>query len=298
MRYFYYPGCSLEGTAIEYDASTRAVMRRLGVELIEVEDWTCCGASAGDVASYLLAMVLPARNLALAERTEIEADFLVPCSACYLNLQKVEDHLKKSSSLQGNINQVLAEEQLVYKGGLRIRHLLDVLASDIGAERIGSEVKQRLSGLRVAPYYGCQALRPYATFDDPERPKSMEPLIEALGAEIHPWSMGPKCCGAGLMTTKKAVALNSVGHILEAARGADCIVTICPMCQMNLDSYQTKVSKIAGEDLTISVLYLPQFIGLALGLSEEELKLQSNFVFTRPLQEKLRGTALQPAMAS
>jgi heterodisulfide reductase subunit B2 len=298
MRYFYYPGCSLEGTAIEYDASTRAVMRSLGVELIEVEDWTCCGASAGDVASYLLAMVLPARNLALAERTGIEADFLVPCSACYLNLQKVEDHLKKSSSLQGNINQVLAEEQLVYKGGLRIRHLLDVLASDIGAERIGSEVKQRLSGLRVAPYYGCQALRPYATFDDPEQPKSMEPLIEALGAEIHPWSMGPKCCGAGLMTTKKEVALNSVGHILEAARGADCIVTICPMCQMNLDSYQTKVSKIAGEDLTISVLYLPQFIGLALGLSEEELKLQSNFAFTRPLQEKLRGTALQPAMAS
>jgi heterodisulfide reductase subunit B2 len=298
MRYFYYPGCSLEGTAVEYDASTRAVMRSLGVELIEVEDWTCCGASAGDVASYLLAMVLPARNLALAERTGIEADFLVPCSACYLNLQKVEDHLKKSSSLQENINQVLAEEQLVYKGGLRIRHLLEVLASDIGAERLRSEVKRRLSGLRVAPYYGCQALRPYATFDDPEQPKSMEPLIEALGAEIHPWSMGPKCCGAGLMTTKKEVALNSVEHILEAARGADCIVTICPMCQMNLDSYQTKVSKIAGEDLTISVLYLPQFIGLALGLSEEELKLQSNFVFTRPLQEKLRGTALQPAMAS
>jgi heterodisulfide reductase subunit B len=298
MRYFYYPGCSLEGTAIEYDASTRAVMRSLGVELIEMEDWTCCGASAGDVASYLLAMVLPARNLALAERTAIDADFLVPCSACYLNLRKVEDQSKQDGRLRENINQVLAEEELVYKGGIRIRHLLDVLASDIGPERLRSEVKQRLSGLRVAPYYGCQALRPYATFDDPEQPKSMEPLIEALGAEVHQWSMGPKCCGAGLMTTKKKVALNSVGRILGAAKGADCIVTVCPMCQMNLDSYQTKVSRTAGEDLTISVLYLPQFIGLALGLSEEELKLKSNFAFTRPLQEKLRSIPHQLAMAS
>ena len=121
-----------------------------------------------------------------------------------------------------------------------------------------------------------------------ETPPSMEPLIEAVGAEVHPWSMGPRCCGAGLMTTKKETALDAVGHILKAAKGADCIVTICPMCQMNLDSYQSKVSKIAGEDLTVSILYLPQFIGLALGLPEEELKLKSNFVFTRPLQEKLQ----------
>ena len=298
MKYFYYPGCSLEGTAIEYDASTRAVMRALGVELLEVEDWTCCGASAVDTASYLLAMVLPARNLALAERTEVNADFLVPCSSCYLNLQKVEAQIKQNEKLLSDINEALAEEQLTYKGGIRIRHLMDVLAWDIGPEKLRQLAKRKLAGLRVAPYYGCQALRPFATFDDPEQPKSMEPLIEALGAEVHPWSMGPKCCGAGLMTTKGEVALNSVEHILSAAKGADCIVTICPMCQMNLDAYQSRASKIAGEDLTISVLYLPQLIGLAFGLSEEELKLKSNFVFASPLQEKLRSMSWEVSAAS
>jgi heterodisulfide reductase subunit B2 len=289
MKYFYYPGCSLEGTAIEYDASTRAVLHAVGAELLELEDWTCCGASAGDAVSYLLAMVLPARNLALARQTGVDADFLVPCSACYLNLRKVEDHVKQDFKLFEDINQVLAEEQLVYKSGIRIRHLLDVMANDIGPEKLKEQVKHKLSGMRVALYYGCQALRPYATFDDPERPKSMEPLIEALGAEVHHWSMGAKCCGAGLMTTKKNVAMESVGHILKAARGADCIVTVCPMCQMNLESFQSKVSKNAGEELSISILYLPQLIGLALGLSEDELKMKSNFVFTHPLQEKLRS---------
>jgi heterodisulfide reductase subunit B len=297
MKYFYYPGCSLEGTAIEYDASTRAVLRTVGVELLELEDWTCCGASAGDAVSYLLSMVLPARNLALAKQTGVDADFLVPCSACYLNLRKVEDHVKQDYKLFEDINQVLAEEQLTYKSGIRIRHLLDVMANDIGPEKLREQVKHKLSGMRVAPYYGCQALRPYATFDDPERPKSMEPLIEALGAEVHHWSMGGKCCGAGLMTTKKNVALESVGHILKAARGADCIVTVCPMCQMNLDSYQAKVSKNAGEDLSISILYLPQLIGLALGLSEEDLKVKSNFAFTRPLQEKLRSMSSELSAA-
>ena len=298
MKYFYYPGCSLEGTAIEYDASTRAVLRTVGAELLELEDWTCCGASAGDAVSYLLAMVLPARNLALAERTEVDADFLVPCSACYLNLRKVEDQVKQNDKLLSDINQVLAEEQMAYKSGIKIRHLLDVLANDIGPEKLRDQAKRKLSGMRVAPYYGCQALRPYATFDDPERPKSMEPLIEALGAEVHHWSMGARCCGAGLMTTKKNVALESVGQILKAARGADCIVTVCPMCQMNLDSYQSKISRNTGEDLTISILYLPQLIGLALGLSEEELKVKSNFVFTRPLQEKLRSMSWELSAAS
>lgn len=298
MTYFYYPGCSLEGTAIEYDASTRAIMRTLGVELMEIEDWTCCGASAGDAVSSLLSMVLPARNLALAERTGVEAAFLVPCSACYLNLQKVEDQVKQNDCLLKDINEVLAEEQLTYKGGLKIRHLMEVLARDIGPQKLREQVKRPLTGLRVAPYYGCQALRPYGTYDDPEQPTSMEPLLEALGAEVHAWSMGPRCCGAGLMTTKGEVALNSVAHILKAAQGADCIVTICPMCQMNLDAYQAKASKLSGENLTISVLYLPQLIGLAIGLTEEEVKLKANFVVTDPFQQKVHAMAWDQPAAS
>jgi heterodisulfide reductase subunit B2 len=287
MRYFYYPGCSLEGTAQEYDASTRAVLGALGVELLELEDWTCCGATAGDAVSYLLSLVLPARNLALAERTGVGADMLIPCSACYLNLKKVEDHTGRDEHVLDKINQALDEDSLNYKGTVRPRHLLDVLANDIGGDSISQYVRRELSGLRVAPYYGCQCLRPYEVFDDPEQPTSMEPLIQGLGAEIYDWNMGARCCGAGLMTTKKEAALDRVSELLDAASDADCIVTVCPMCQMNLDSFQKRVSRRSGEHLDISVLYLPQLIGLALGLSEQELKLNLNFAYTSALRSKL-----------
>lgn len=287
MKLFYYPGCSLEGTAAEYDASTRAVMAALGIELIEVDDWTCCGASAGEAVSHLLSMVLPARNLALAERTGIDADMLAPCSACYLNLKKVQDQGSRFPHLFGQINEALAEDGLSWRNNITPRHLLDILATEAGAERIGERVRQKLAGLRVAPYYGCQALRPYEVFDDPQLPTSMEPLIEALGAELHPWDMGARCCGAGLMTTKKHAALGRVSEILSAARGADCIVTVCPMCQMNLDGFQKRASRRAGEDLSLSILYLPQLIGLAFGLSERDLSLNRNLAYTAPLQQKL-----------
>jgi heterodisulfide reductase subunit B len=163
-----------------------------------------------------------------------------------------------------------------------------VLANDIGPESLAVQVKKPLTGLRVAPYYGCQALRPYGAYDDPEQPRSMESIIQALGAEVHPWNMGSKCCGAGLMTTKKEVALDAVANLLMAARGADCIVTVCPMCQMNLDSFQAKTSRLAGVDLTISVLYLPQLIGLALGLTEQATQLNRNLAVTPSLRAKLR----------
>lgn len=287
MKYVYYPGCSLEGTALEYDASTRAVMARLGADLVELDDWTCCGASAADTVSYLLSMVLPARNLARVQSMQDGTDILVPCSACYLNLRKVEDHIRKEEGLLDQINEVLGVEGLSYKGGVRSRHLLDVLATDMGAERIKERVQYSLGGLRVAPYYGCQALRPYRVFDDPEEPRSMEPLLEALGAEVHPWTMGARCCGAGLMTTKKEAALDAVGNLLRAAEGADCIVTVCPMCQMNLEAYQKKVSRKQGRDLTMSVLYLPQLMGMAFGLLESDLKIDMNFVVTPRLRAKM-----------
>ena len=289
MKYFYYSGCSLEGTALEYNLSTQAVMRALGIELIELEDWTCCGASAAETISELLSMVLPARNLALAAKMHKDCDFMIPCSACYLNLRKVDEHLGKDEGLLEKINEVLQEEGLSYQGGIRSRHLLDVIATDIGAEMIKAKVTHPLSGLRIAPYYGCQALRPYGGYDDPEQPRCMEPLIEALGAEVHPWAMGAKCCGAGLMTTKKEIAVELTGELLKAAKGADCIATVCPMCQMNLDSYQKQVSQAKGEDLKISVLYLPQLIGIAFGLSEEALKLGLNMAYAGSLRARLKN---------
>ena len=287
MKYIYYPGCSLEGTALEYNNSTQAALQAMGAELVELEDWTCCGASAAEATSYLLSMVLAARNLALAERMDAEADIMVPCSACYLNLRRVEEHVQQDAGLSDKINEALKEEGLQYSGGIRVRHLLDVLSTDFDMEAIKPLVKKDLSGLRVAPYYGCQALRPYSDFDDPQAPQSMVPLIEAMGAQIHPWTEGAKCCGAALMTTKKEVALELTAGLLRAARGADCIVTICPMCEMNLEAFQKPISKALEEDLEIPVLYLPQLIGVALGLSQNELKLNLNLALADSFKQRL-----------
>ena len=288
MKYIYYPGCTLEGTAQEYDVSTRAAMGALGAELVELEDWTCCGSTAVEASSHLLSMVLAARNLALAEGMDAEADIMIPCSACYLNLRRVEDHVQREEGLLDKINEALKEENLQYRGGIKVRHLLDVMATDLDPENIKPLVNRGLTVLRVAPYYGCQALRPYGTFDDPQRPRSMEPLLQALGAKVHPWEVGSKCCGAALMTTKKDVGLELSGAILKAAKGADCIVTVCPMCQMNLEAFQGKISKTRREDLSVSILYLPQLMGLALDLPQEEIKLGLNLALTKAFREKLQ----------
>ncbi|MFH2220277.1 MAG: CoB--CoM heterodisulfide reductase iron-sulfur subunit B family protein [Pseudomonadota bacterium] len=288
MKYLYYPGCSLEGTAREYDRSTRAFMEEVGADLIELEDWTCCGASAADAISKLLSLALPACVLAKAEAMDGVGEMLVPCSACYLNLKKVEETIRKDAEILKKINVVIGEEDLHLHGRIRVRHLLDVVSQDVGPEKIFARLKNPLIGLSVAPYYGCQAIRPYVVFDDPETPTSMEPVLKAAGATVHNWDMGGKCCGAAHMTTKQDVALELVAAILQAAKGADAIVTVCPMCQMNLEAYQNKISGMVNEDLRISILYLPQLLGLAVGLSEEDLHLKDNLAITDGFRKKLQ----------
>ena len=292
MKYLYYPGCSLEGTAREYDLSTRAFMQELGADLLEIKDWTCCGASAAEATSYLLSLALPACILAMAEKMNGVGEILVPCSACYLNLKKVEEKSRKDPALLDKINTILEEEKLQLRGQVRVRHLLDVVARDVGPKKIFARLKNPLLDLSIAPYYGCQCLRPYSVFDDPEAPTSMEPVIKAAGAKIHPWNMGGRCCGASHMTTKPEVALELVAAILKAARGADAIVTVCPMCQMNLEAYQKKISGMCKEDLSMTILYLPQFLGLALGLSEKDLRIDLNLSITKSFLDKLQRAGI------
>ncbi len=284
MKYFYYPGCSLEGTAREYDISTRAVMEALGAELFDIESWTCCGASAAESVSELLSCVLPARNLAMAEKMSEQSgtllDILVPCSACYLNLKKVTELIKTDLRMYDKINTVLQEDHLELKNTLRVRHLLDVLARDVDINTVTARVRHFFSGFSVAPYYGCQCLRPWPEFDNPERPVSMEPIIKATGAKIHPWEMGPKCCGASHMSTKPETGRVLVANILKAAMGADMIVTVCPMCQMNLEAFQKTISRISCEPLDMTILYLPQLMGLAMGLPEDSVRLDLNLGIT------------------
>ncbi len=288
MKYLYYPGCSLEGTAKEYDSATRALMQALGVELIELADWTCCGATAAHGVSSLLSLALPARNLALAQQQHPDLPVLVPCSACYLNLKKVAAKIRSQPGLLKAINQVLAEDNLTLNTEMSVRHLLDVLVNDVGPDQLAGRITRPLTGLTIAPYYGCQCLRPYAVFDDPEEPHSMEGLIQAAGARVFQWAMGPKCCGASQMNTHMDTALELTGAILQAAQGADAVATVCPMCQMNLEGYQKRLSHLKGASFDTTILYLPQLLGLALGIEEELLKMGLNLSVTGRFQANLK----------
>lgn len=288
MIYQYYPGCSLEGTALEYNFSTVALMKAMGIELLEIEDWTCCGASAANATSRLLSLALPARNLAAAEKNEEVTDILVPCSACYLNLKRVEMATKSDPSLLAELNEVLEVESLQLKGRKQVRHLLDVLSRDIGPERISEMRKKNLKALRIAPYYGCQCLRPFSVFDDPERPQSMTALIEATGAVVHDWHMGAKCCGASHVTTDMDIGLKLVANILKDAEGADAIVTVCPMCQMNLEAFQRKIGRQPDQQRPISIVYLPQLLDLCLELPDSEVGMNYNLSVIAEFRRKLK----------
>jgi heterodisulfide reductase subunit B len=287
MSYLYYPGCSLTASAREYDLSTRATMHAVGEQLTEIDGWTCCGASAAAPINHLLSLCLGARNLALAEQMAPDSQILVPCSACYLNLKKAQDKLANDADARDRINEALSAVALSASGQVKVRHLLDVLFVDLGANRLAAHVTRSLSGLTVAPYYGCQCLRPYVEFDDPEQPVSMQPLIEATGATVFDWDMGARCCGAALVSTQPDDGLKRVASILKAAKGADLIVTVCPMCQMNLDAWQAKASQTTGEDLAITVLYLPQLLGLAMGLTADQLGVNMNLAVSGPFLERI-----------
>ncbi len=292
MNYTYYPGCSLSGSAMEYDVATRALMACLGATLTDINDWNCCGATAGEATSALLSLALGARNLALAEQTDPRADILVPCSACYLNLKKADIQRKADATTARKLDTILAEEHLAITHSPGVRHLLDVLVNDITAQTLARKTTRPLNGLKIAPYYGCQCLRPYPVFDDPEAPVSMEGLLSACGSTVFKWNMGASCCGASNMSTKPGSARKLVRKILMAAKGADAIVTVCPMCQLNLEGFQAQVSQDAGTDLSISILYLPQLLGLALGLDESDVRLDKNLSLTPGFREKLSGLAL------
>lgn len=289
MKYAYYPGCSLTESAREFDVSTRAVMERLGAELTEIPDWTCCGASAAEPVSRLMNYVLPARNLAVVEQEMGGVDVLSPCAACYLNLLKVNREVVGDRRLHAQVNEVLAASGLAYRGTVRVRHLIDVLKEDVGSKIVEQKVTEGLKGMKIAPYYGCQILRPYPEFDDPRRPVSMEPFITAMGGEVFDWSMSNRCCGASLMVAHPDVAVKSVAAILADAGGADAIVTVCPMCQMNLEAYQGRAAGEGGR--RVPVLYLSQLMGMAMGLGQKAMQFDKNLTLTPSVRRDMENRA-------
>ncbi len=275
-EYILYPGCSAEGSAREYKAATLELLSALGAQVRELPDWTCCGASVAPVVSERAAVALPARNLALAEREGPGAQLIAICSACYTNLRRVAERAHADRAFRAFAGELLAREGLALQGTVEVRHILDVLWNDFGPQAIRERLRRPLQGLLVAPYYGCQTVRPFGYGDDPQRPQSMAQLLEAAGANIHHYGREASCCGTSLLMTKMEVGLAMVQRILEGCRGADCIATVCPMCQLNLEAYQKEASRLAKVDLAIPVVYLPQLLGLALGLEPAKLQFGRN----------------------
>ncbi len=273
MKYAYFPGCSLKGLGRAYEESLLPVMGHLGVELEELVDWNCCGATAYMAVDEAKACVLAARNLALAEKSG-HRQLLAPCAACYLVLNKTKHYFHDYPKMKETIDRALKAVDLQYAGDTPVRHPLDVLLNDVGFEAIKQKVSRPLKGLKVAPYYGCQLVRPYSSFDDQYNPTTMDRLLEALGASVVRYPLKTKCCGGSLTGTVPEAGIRMVYVLLNEARkrGAHCLATVCPLCQFNLDAYHASVTAEYG-DVLLPTVYFTQLMGLAFGLPESQLGL-------------------------
>jgi heterodisulfide reductase subunit B len=291
MRYTYYPGCSLESTSKAYDESLRTVFRLLGHELEELEDWNCCGSTAYMSVAETMALAVCARNLALAERRG--GTLVAPCSACYTVLSKTDRFLREQPELRSRVGDALAEAGLAYHGTLSIRHPLDVLMNDVGLEVMAARAVRTLEGLRVAPYYGCQIVRPERGFDDRENPMTLDRLFARLGATVVDYPMKVRCCGGMLMTTADAVGLRLCYELLQCAvdAGAQVIATTCPLCHINLEAYQGVINRRFHAAIRLPVVFFTQLLGLALGASARELGLDRHLVPFEPALKPLAEAA-------
>ena len=290
MRYTYYPGCSLHATGVSYDKSTRAVFDKLGIELVELEDWNCCGATSYTSVKKTVAYAIAARNLALAERTG--DDVVAPCSACYYVLNKTIKRMSDMPELHDQVNSALAEAGLQVNMTVPVRKPLDVLINDIGLEEIVAYQTHSIADFRPACYYGCQIVRPYGAIDeDPELPMYMDRMFSALGAKPVDYPPKVRCCGGMLVATFPDVAEQLCTELVDWAveGGANCIVTVCPLCQANLDLLSAN-TRTKGNGSTIPIMYFTQLLGLALGCSEAEVGLEHGLVPVKIEAPRLSAT--------
>lgn len=306
MKYGYYPGCSLERNAVAYHLSTMAVAQELGIEFVEVDDWNCCGATEYIAIDLLPAYALISRNLALAAQLKLNGarpgvpnQLVAPCSACFLNLSKADKYMADSSELARKVNIALNAGGLSYTpGAVRVRHLLDIVVKDVGFDAVAKKVTKPLYSLRVAPYYGCLIVRPgfHGKLDDPEYPTVLDKLMRTLGATVVDFPVKTHCCGGHMTQISEPTALELIRRLLRNAADyqADMIVTLCPMCQLNLDGYQEQVNRHFGTDYHIPILYFTQLMGLAFGLSAQAVGLGKEIV---PATAALHKIGVEPPPA-
>lgn len=278
MKVSFFPGCSLEGTAREYGESIEAVCESLDVELQELPDWTCCGASSAHSTNEFLSIALPARNLSTAEKAG--QDLITPCAACFSRLKAAEKAIVGQSKLDVGIS---------LKGETNVEHMLEFLSRDDFAEGIEKQIKVPLKGLKVASYYGCLLVRPPQVTDAEhcEDPRSLDNLVSKLGGESVFWPYKTECCGGSLVLTKVDIIHRLNGRLLDMAREAeaDCIVTACPLCQANLDTRQEEIEAEKGIKYDIPIFYFTELMGLAFGNKEINKWFSRHFVDPRPLLE-------------
>jgi heterodisulfide reductase subunit B len=258
LKFAYYPGCSLETTAAEYNESVLEVSKALGIDLNELPEWSCCGASSGHSSDYWLSHALAGRNLAIAEKMKL--DIAVACPACYLRLNDTRHEFQTDPKLRGKLPSLI---NLPYEARYKVRHILDVICNSVGLETVKEKVVKPLKRLRAVAYYGCYLVRPpdLTHFDDAENPQSMDKLLKALGMEVPDWRGKVECCGGSQSFTGRDTVKHLVNDIVEAAAEveAGAIVTACPLCQANLETRQT------GEK-QVPIFYFTELMGLAFGL--------------------------------
>ncbi|HUW59774.1 MAG TPA: CoB--CoM heterodisulfide reductase iron-sulfur subunit B family protein [Candidatus Bathyarchaeia archaeon] len=283
MKYAFFPGCSLESTAWDFDMSTRALCKALGIDLADIPGWVCCGSTPAHASNASLAVALPALNLEKARQAGYD-QVVVACASCYARLRTANHKITQSAEERERVHRII---EAPYDGSVRVRHILDVLVNDFGPAEIRKCVTTPLNGIRVASYYGCLLSRPpeVVAFDDPEHPTCMDALVTAAGAEAIDWPYKTECCGASLSIVK-GDATNRLGYrLLSMAEraGAQCLVVACPLCQLNLDFRQADAKKGKQQIPDMPVVYITQLLGLALGLTPRSLGLDALTVNALPV---------------
>jgi len=275
LKYLLFLGCAIPYRVSAYEISTRRVAEKLGIKLVEMPEYNCCGLPM-DPVSHDVMLTLAARNLCVAEQQGL--DIMTLCPGCAGTLRKVNKMLKEDKKLKELVNGYLKETGLEFKGTIEVKHLIQVLAEDLGFEKIKSAVQKPLNSLKVAEHNGCHILRPvkYTGFDDPENPVMLKSLIEATGAKCLDYLDETECCGAPIIGVNEKIPLqlakDKLSHIKEA--GAQAMITICPFCHMMFDTNQSRIERMFNETFGLPVLHYPQLLGLAMGFSPEELALK------------------------
>ena len=295
-RYLYYPGCSMDGSGRAYGESLEAVSEKLGITLAEIDDWNCCGATEYVGVSLSPAYALIARNLAIAEKSMTDGEPLVAaCSACYLNLAKADNYMQERPELGNRVNVALDAGGLHYDpGSVEIRHLLEVIMNDVGLDAVRANVVKPLAGLRVAPYLGCMLPRPDPDhrWKNHERPDDLDQLLRALGADVVDFPLKTECCGGHMTQIAPRVGLELIKRLVDEAEHhlADMMVTVCPMCQINIDAYQSEMNATFHTKHKMPIVFFTQLMGVAFGLDPKKMGIGREITDARPALKKIGRT--------